>query len=664
MEYPAKTSPQKNPPPTPAEITALYQKALILYGTRNAEYFTLREAFDGEYVSVQEDSAVGRQTPFANEPEIVYNMVNAGIRRYMDEMSAGFRIECLPRGVDEADLALADKRTKWCQEVAADNEMLLMACMAAYDQGLLDKAVWHIRPAPQLKMGLKVSLIVPETYMPIPEKNDWRTMKCALIVYEEYEEGELQWDPDGRNWKSQGQNVTHVEYWSKDYFARIRLSGIPKKVKNVDGSWRTVNETDLSMPTYSSEPIKHGFGYIPIAEQHNLPIPARQRGQGDADQIVGLNVYLNRLFSDAAAIIDYAASPIIVVQGVKTGTNLLFAPRAIWELERDGSAQILQWQGSPPSFEAQILRTMQGIEDGLGMGGPVFGRELPSGVSGSAVRAITAGFGSRVGTKQTMAALALTRIFEWAQQMAEKEFPNRAFELSGESVMGDGPPPVFKPGEMKGWYRVKIEWEPQDKQTQTFMELEKHRQGLQSRYTTMRNIGIRSPGDEWRRILIERQIDLEFKAKEAMLLQAAQPRQLEDQSQAERPGMAEAQRASEEALQALRQRAGRGLDLAGLLGGGGNAPEAPESGSSADEGPSVRVGREDLLSAIQSAGPSGGVQLTGQIAMQGYSDDVVSLNVSNPADIEKLRAVLEPRYGARFSYNVVQGSPNGQPAGG
>ena len=157
--------------------------------------------------------------------------------------------------------------------------------------------------------------------------------------------------------------------------------------------------------------IKHNLGEVLWYECQNIPIPHRHRGQGDIDQAINLQEYLNLLLSSFADMIAYAANPIAVVRGTKVGgTNLPFQERAVWELERDAQVGFLQWTGAPPTNEAQTLRVFQGIEDLTGVSSPAFGREIPSGTSGNAIRSLLAGFNTRLGTKQQLMGDCMVRI--------------------------------------------------------------------------------------------------------------------------------------------------------------------------------------------------------------------------------------------------------------
>lgn len=465
--------------PSPEQIAKWYTDLASLYSQRNSEFNVLRNVFDAQFVSNQSSSAL-KAGEFQDKKRLVYNMINTAVRRFMDEMSAPHRIMATPRGVEPIDILMAEKRQKALERMKTQERIDLKVIQSAYYQGLLDKAVWHVRPNPEKEFKVDIELVVPESYFPLPSSDNWTDPRAVLIAWKPVNpEGQLlaqELDPLGDH-RIDVQQIDEriVEYWDRDWYIRMEK-----------GRFTTQ--------------IKHELGFLPFEEQHNIPIPHRHRGQGDADQSVGLNEYLNELFSNQADVLDYLANPIIVVRGTRAGTqNLTWGPRAIWELERDGSAEILTWAGAPPTFEAQILRTMQGIEDNTGLSSPTFGRDIPSGVSGEAVRSLLAGFNTRVGTKQVLAGMALASLYKKVQRIWEDQFPNVKLEIPGESKVekiGD----FLRPRDIGGFYDLKVIFEPQNESVRVFTELQKMEKGVQSKLRTMRNLGIANPEDEMRRI--------------------------------------------------------------------------------------------------------------------------------------------------------------------
>ncbi len=471
-------------PPSPDFVLHTYSLLCTTFAMRNAEYQVLRKVFDGDFVGAQAAKAIG-DAQFSERIKLIYNICNATVRRYMDQLSAPPRIEAVPKSWTDEDLERADKQTKFLEYVYEQNNFNVRLMQAGFYQSLLDNAVWHTRPNPNGKCKIKLELGIPDFYYPVVSSDDWNEVRGVIYAFRKFNPGAWQQNPmrppvDG----TLGQNTdVVVEWWDNKYFMRF--------------------ENGKLIAT-----IQHDLGEIPWRKADNIPIPHRFRGQGDVDQAIGLNEYLNMLMSDMADMINYAANPIAVVRGTKVGgVNLPFAPRAVWELERDAQVGFLQWSGAPPSVEAQLIRSIQAIEDTTGVSSPAFGREIPSGTSGSAVRSLMAGFNTRLGTKQTLMGGALVGANYDICNMAEKLFPNWEVPVVGIAQQGKFRGKqidyVVKPKDFNGWYKTRLIFPPADPTTAYFQEMDKMAKAVQSRETTMRNVGITDIHDELQRIKAE-----------------------------------------------------------------------------------------------------------------------------------------------------------------
>jgi hypothetical protein len=456
------------------------------FGPRNKEYKVLRDIFRGDFAAAQEAKVL--PGIFNDRIEIFYNLINAIVRRQMDSMSQPPRVECLPRGIEEADQRLADGKTKLLDRVYKENRMSVRLLHAAFYQALLDKAVLHAKPDPSMPSGVAIDVAIPESYMPMPAGSDW--MCHPFIIY-----GYKSFDPlDVKTTKLGIDNgVMQFEH----------NVGFHDTVIYWDAKWYVEVKDGVEQLR-----IRHDFGSMPWHLAHNIPIPHQFRGQGDGDQSVGLNAYLNRLISNEAQIIDYAANPIVVFRNVPDGTALPFQPRAKWFLGREGQAQFLQWGGTPPAVEAQRLWTQQAVEDLSGVNSAAFGRDLPSGISGTAQRSLLSGYNSRIGTKQTLLGDALQGLNESILMIQEKLYGGKEYEVLGEDRVGGKFGMKVKPKDFGGWYENVVIFEPFDPTTRFFQELEKMDRKIQSRHTTRRNLGVRNPAEEMERIRLEQQEDL------------------------------------------------------------------------------------------------------------------------------------------------------------
>ncbi len=616
-------------PPSPDFVLHTYSMLCTTFATRNSEYQILRKVFDGDFVGVQQTKALG-DAQFQERIKLIYNICNATIRRYMDQLSAPPRVEAVPRGWEDADLEMADKQTKFLEYVYEQNNFNVRLMQAGFYQALLDNAVWHVRPNPKGNCKIRMELGIPDFYYPVVSTDDWNNVRGVIYAFRKFNPGAWQQNPmrapiDG----TLGQNTdVVVEWWDKKYFMRFE-------------NGRMV------------EAIQHDLGEIPWRKADNIPIPHRFRGQGDIDQSIGLNEYLNMLMSDMGDMINYAANPIAVVRGTKAGgANLPFAPRAVWELERDAQVGFLQWTGAPPSVEAQLIRSIQAIEDTTGVSSPAFGREIPSGTSGSAVRSLMAGFNTRLGTKQTLMGGALASLNNDICGMAEKLFPNWEIPVVGVAKFGAKRDQrvgyTVKPKDFNGWYKSRLIFQPADPTTAYFQEMDKFAKRVQSRETTMRNMGITDIHDEMERIKAEDQYAAEHANNMGLATQGkfVSPDQQGQAAAADQQGLTDViakiagvHGAREDGVQAKRDKKKIGADALKALPAPGSTETAPGATAPLENLAENReLDMSDVIAALKRA--SG---LSGRGAMTpGKDGKSFTIALENPQDAAAVKLALGP----------------------
>ena len=595
-----------------------------LYATRNSEYNTLRNLFDGDFASIQEDKT--KPLLMQDRIKVAYNIINATTRRYMDSVSTPPKVEGLPRGFDVEDIFLADKRTKFLQHIYHANNFPLTLVMAGFYQSLLDKAIFHVRPAPQKAHKISIELGIPEAYCPMPAGDNWFDSPFDIYSYKKFD-GMQDLTLDPLKTKPQLAFNSIVEFWSDNWFIKV-----------CDG------KEELR--------INHNWGFKPWFIAHNIALPHRYRGQGDCDQAIGLNSYLNIMFSDMADIINYAANPIAVVRGSKAGgSNLPFAPRAVWELERDAQVGFLQWTGTPPAVETQILRTIQAIEDMTGVSSPAFGREIPSGASGSAIRSLLAGFNTRLGTKQQMLGEAMTRMNMAIQCIAEKEFPNERFEIVGEVMNPKTGVPqttafMFQPKEMKGWYKNQVVFQPLDPTAVFFQEVEKMKGGLQSKYTTMKNLGVDNISDEYQRMAQEAAQNAEQANNMALAGQGQLPQPVI-------PGQTQEEAMAQ--LSDLHKNPNKYIPE-DILNSFKKHQQPSSEPSAAPAMANNEVTMDELQSRLGQNPDLQGVEVGGELAKLGKTSGPIQLTIENPAQEPTVRQALKGLGQVEIRYrNTVEG---------
>jgi hypothetical protein len=203
-----------------------------------------------------------------------------------------------------------------------------------------------------------------------------------------------------------------------------------------------------------------------------------------------------------ADFIDYLADPIQIITGY-TGDKLPSGPGAQWHLGKDMEAHFLTWPGSPPDVERMLGRVQQQIEDLLNLGS-TFGREIPSGTSGSAVKSLLSGIQATFLRKQVTMGTVYRKANEVIFRIIEKYHANTQILIRG-TRRGNMFVEEMKGSEIAGNYRTQIVWPPGvlDQPSRVDLEINKMNNKVQSRQTTMENIGIMSPKDELDLIRVE-----------------------------------------------------------------------------------------------------------------------------------------------------------------
>lgn len=107
----------------------------------------------------------------------------------------------------------------------------------------------------------------------------------------------------------------------------------------------TANEIIVYTGGVETDRMENPYGVIPFVQIKNFPIAGKERGQGDLEDIIPLNVEFNTKKSDVSEVIDYHSAPITLVYGAKIG-NLEKGANKVWGgLPKDAKVENLGLQG-------------------------------------------------------------------------------------------------------------------------------------------------------------------------------------------------------------------------------------------------------------------------------------------------------------------------------
>ena len=356
-------------------------------------------------------------------------------------------------------------------------------------QALLGFYALEIRPNPgNSEKLIQLDVPVPEYVLPMPKSDNIWDIESCIILGDQYGGNKTnQYQPDIKA----GERIVQaniIKYYDK-------------------------NELVILQDGKEVQRIEHDFGFLPVVFGQNRVKPHYLEGIGDLEQASGLQQYLNELMSWNADIIEYMANPIQVIKGY-TGDKLPTGPGAQWQLGKDMDASFLLWPGSPPDVERMLSTVQRAIEDLTFLGDATFGRNIPSGTSGSAVKSLLSGIQAAFLRKQVTMGTMYKKANEVIFRIIEKYWANKEFTLRG-TKRGTTYIETMTGKEIAGNYRTQVIWAPGilDQSSRVDLEITKLNAKLQSRRTAMENVGIISPNDELE--LIRNEIEEELAMQNA-----------------------------------------------------------------------------------------------------------------------------------------------------
>lgn len=445
------------------------------YTTRNRAFQTFRRLYNGEFYNEEEGTMI----------HLVFNLLALAVDKYTDYMTQAPDWRVIPVDMTTPMLDAAERQEKLLYSQWELNDIITMQQWQAHLQSMLGFFAFEVLPNMESKEKyVNVHCSLPEFVYPMPKSDNIRDLDSVIIESFDYgQDNRTLFMPDMRHDQRLLPNIT--KYYDREKIVIVR------------------DRTEILR-------IEHDFGIMPVICGQNKIKPHFLEGTSDLKQVVGLNQYLNDLLSWEAAILEYNSNPITILRGFLGDINKLpRGPGATWGLPENARAEFLSWQGQAPQVENMIRRVQQAIEDGTNINDPTLGRDIPSGTSGAAVQSLMSGIQSAILRKQLALGEAYTRVNETMFRIIEKMFPSRELSLRGVK-RGNVFVNKMKGSEINGNYRNRVIWPAgiMDAPARLNTETQKLNSKLQSRYTTMQNIGIESPMDEMKRIREEEEEEI------------------------------------------------------------------------------------------------------------------------------------------------------------
>lgn len=268
-------------------------------------------------------------------------------------------------------------------------------------------------------------------------------------------------------------------YWDKETYAVI-INKIPVKIDEKGQRF-----------------IKHNYGRVPLFLVPNLVTGKNPRGISDLKDVVSIQESYNKALSDEANLSKMYAKPKIIVQNPgKTDLSNFKSPGGkVIPVSKDAVVRPLEFAGQLFPMQNRINRVKQDFHDVSGMPPIAFGTSQGSIVTGVAMTAQFAPTLQIIRTKMMIWNSVLKDMVSFTLDLYEKfggKYPGT--KLTYKEIIN-------------GWRYVEFQWGnkiPRDDSIYIQNELNKQTRGIQSITKTMTNLGIDSPQDELKQIILEK----------------------------------------------------------------------------------------------------------------------------------------------------------------
>jgi len=253
------------------------------------------------------------------------------------------------------------------------------------------------------------------------------------------------------------------------------------------------------------------YGFIPFTPFPLITQPGRVHGKGMGDWIIEANAYYNQAVSqgaDAQALncnppMKYKNAPINYIEQISKVQDGGVIP-----INKDGDLDFVTWQGQPPSVEAMLDRILGYIHDVSHIPRVAFGDVMSTNSS----RVISVQYDPVVKVMRFIRdnyTVALQSLDEQLLRLMEKYEKSKIIftgyledpqTLKAKRLRGESSEQYeIKGKDIAGHYDTEIIWPgvlPKDDLNAGRFELEKQTTKVQSKWTTMENLGILNPEDE------------------------------------------------------------------------------------------------------------------------------------------------------------------------
>lgn len=258
---------------------------------------------------------------------------------------------------------------------------------------------------------------------------------------------------------------------------------------------------DMEMSIYINDHeldyLEHKWGFVPIVYVKNIPHPTRWNGVSDIENVLDPQVEYNEKNSEVSDINKHDAYPYIFGKNLQP-TNVQSGKMQLIDLGDEAELITDPRRGKPSQVETVIEKRRRDILDQSGQNEILYGGASVREATGRALSVLMQSVNNRVKGRQRRWNNALQILCRNTFRLLEIYVP-KSKEL------------------INGYYKVDIFF-PSTLLRNVTDEINKYSRRLQSRYTTMKNLGTPSPKDE--ETLIEREAitdaEIQFRAQQIL----------------------------------------------------------------------------------------------------------------------------------------------------
>lgn len=332
----------------------------------------------------------------------------------------------------------------------------------------------------------------PENIRPIFSSDDYQTIIGYIRDY--YMAKEVAQDLFGSRLEAKGIKLSEVPIGTQTNGSSVENTS--QNMVHVQEYWND-NEMSIYVDDKELDYLEHKWGFVPIIYVRNLPHHTRWNGVSDIENVLDPQVEYNEKNSEVSDINKHDAYPVIFGKNLMP-TNIQSGAMQLIDLGEDAELLNDPRRANQGAVEQVIEKRRRDIMDQSGLNEILYGGAGVQEATGRALSVLMQGVNNRVKGRQRRWNQALQALCRNIFRLLEIYQP-KSKEL------------------INGYYQVDIFF-PSTLLRNVTDEINKYSRKLQSRYTTMKNLGTPSPKDEENLMEKEAITDAEIQFKAQQIL--------------------------------------------------------------------------------------------------------------------------------------------------